>query len=240
MIDAPIRKEPPSAGQKIQEKANEAAQAGRDAGQQVKGQAQKFGQGIKQTAYDRSTQPQEHSKGVLDTMKDTISDAADMVKEIKPFLSSFRTKNTISPWRLYLSLQTLFYFPHYSEKPICLVTFVFHHWKPIKTISEAFKRSARIMDTARENVASAGEKIQQSAGDVAEAGREAGQQAKGQAQEFAEGTRQTASDTSEQAQEQGKGMLGKMKESISETAGKVQDKGKGMVESIKETFSRGN
>lgn len=100
-----------------------------------------------------------------------------------------------------------------SEKPICLVTSVFQHWKPIKTvdsecivviqlrsvtwkennlylskvstvsndiqcycisysivsyshfplqISEALKRSARIMDTARENVASAGEKIKQS------------------------------------------------------------------------------
>ncbi|XP_032791680.2 uncharacterized protein LOC116928690 isoform X1 [Daphnia magna] len=80
MMDAPIRKDPPSAGQKIQEKANEAAQVGREAGQQVKGQAQKFGQGIKQTAYDRPTQQQEHSKGMLDKMKDTISDAADMVQ----------------------------------------------------------------------------------------------------------------------------------------------------------------
>ncbi|KAK4035754.1 hypothetical protein OUZ56_027838 [Daphnia magna] len=80
MMDAPIRKDPPSAGQKIQEKTNEAAQVGREAGQQVKGQAQKFGQGIKQTAYDRSTQPQEHSKGMLDKMKDTISDAAGMVQ----------------------------------------------------------------------------------------------------------------------------------------------------------------
>lgn len=78
------------------------------------------------------------------------------------------------------------------------------------------------------------------ANEAAQAGRDAGQQVKGQAQKFGQGIKQTAYDRSTQPQEHSKGMLHKMKNTISDAAGMVQGKSKGLMENVKKTFRRGD